>query len=242
MNFNIDRLVIMQTDLSHRQEQFEDFVDTFREQNSGASSNALFPLEKNPITAESARSPGESSRSLLRIRDGPAISCSSEEKVMSVHTTRIWGSQCPAECRCGCHTGSTYSLPRLLRAALGTLFIGYSGRPMFGNNKCDDDFCQRRNGCSVHVTYYFPAWFMANVISINYARSLPDGPAFALKVSRIRPKSSDVFLAATLGDIGWLQSLFQQGLASPFDVAAEDGQSVLQVESRPNLRGGKQAD
>lgn len=179
------------------------------------------PLSSNlPIQADLAEVTTGSSTS-------PQVA---KHNMVCVETSRGWKCQCPVSCNCQCHISSTFGFPTSLRMVLGTLFVGYSGSIIFGSSTCDNKSCRRRKISSLRMTYYFPTWFLANVISFCYRRVFPSGPKCSLQISRIRPKSSDVFLAAIIGDIGWLQSLFKQGLASPFDVAAEDGQSVLQVE------------
>jgi len=49
-------------------------------------------------------------------------------------------------------------------------------------------------------------------------RSSQIGWSFQIRTYNVRPYNSDVFMMASIGDVNGLQSLFQRGLASPFDV------------------------
>ncbi|KAJ6070734.1 ankyrin repeat-containing domain protein [Penicillium canescens] len=218
MNFKIDRVTISQLNFTQSQERVEQQFENLQSTLTSTLKDLTRPKLPAPSQLEAPRGSGASDEESSNV-----------DSVVEVETLRVWNSShCPIGCGCTCHKASTFNLPAPLRFGFGALFVGYSGSAMNGVNPCSEKFCCRRGGSAIRATYYFPAWFFANVISFSYTQAFPDGPKISLKISRVRPKSSDVFLAATLGDIGWLQSLFMQRKASPFDVAAEDGQSVLQ--------------
>lgn len=232
MNFKIEQVAILQADLIQRQQSFEQRMHTAHERYLDAHTTAMSFLKnlqsKDSEALSVAPLPVDPEAWTIASDDNTRKPKSGDNSVIGIQTSRDWDRQCEIGCDCQCHNQSTFSIPTPLRFILGTLFIGYSGSIIFGSTKCNEK-CQRLGRSSLHLTYYFPSWFIAKVILYSYTRIWPTGPSYSLQVSRIRPKSSDVFMAATVGDIDWLCSLFQQGKASPFDVAAEDGQSVLQV-------------
>ncbi|MCJ1292557.1 hypothetical protein MMC34_004108 [Xylographa carneopallida] len=71
-------------------------------------------------------------------------------------------------------------------------------------------------------SYYFPTWLLARVFMGN----ITPAPEMLLRVGNVIPSRSSVFHHAMLGSVDGIKKLFDQGLASPFDVA-ESGSSVL---------------
>lgn len=55
------------------------------------------------------------------------------------------------------------------------------------------------------------------------------GPEFTLRLPHVVPESSPIFQLARAGNVQGLAYLFNNGLASPYDIAGESGATVLHV-------------
>lgn len=143
----------------------------------------------------------------------------------SVHRSR----RCPRSCNCQCHSSSHLKAPKWMSNTLGLLFMGYSGVPLLSRRGCNNGRCRGSERSSMHVSYYFPSWLVARMIDVNARWSSQCRPSMSLRVMRVLPDDAPLFGYVRQGDIPSVQSLFRQGLASPIDVAASDGRSVLHI-------------
>ena len=67
-------------------------------------------------------------------------------------------------------------------------------------------------------------------------RSFPaGGPRVALSLPRVVPDNAEIFSCAVRGDLDGMKSLFERGLASPFDIGIGTGRSPLHVSTRRQL-------
>lgn len=92
--------------------------------------------------------------------------------------------------------------------------------------------------CSCHQNkqfqipnYWCPGWLLSRMMSILFTYSRRDGPMWRIRMPRVRQNSSLIFQHMLRGDIKAIQSLFSQGLASPFDVN-ENGKPLLSVGTK----------
>lgn len=143
----------------------------------------------------------------------------------SVHGSR----RCPRSCNCQCHSGSHLKAPKWMSNALGLLFMGYSGVPLLKDIGCSDRRCRGSESSRIQVSYYFPPWLVGQMINVNAQWSSQCRPSMSLRMMRVLPDESPLFAYVRQGDIPSIQSLFLQRLASPIDVAASDGRSVLHI-------------
>ncbi len=140
-------------------------------------------------------------------------------------------SECNRKCVCSCHLRRRLNTPRLLDGLLGTLFVGYSGSPIF-SRKCDQVSCRGRKGSSTNVVYQFPRWFVVSrILELKAKVTAMYGPEVSLRFNRVVDGKALVFHYATTGAVGKMKALFEQGLASPSDVRFDSGWTPLHVSN-----------
>lgn len=72
-------------------------------------------------------------------------------------------------------------------------------------------------------------WFVARALVTTFNLGKAVGPDFSLRVARIVPDTSALFQLARAGNIPGIEYLFNNGLASPFDVGGTLGATALHV-------------
>ena len=125
---------------------------------------------------------------------------------------------CTSSCRCNCHKSHHLKSPMLVRRAIGTLFLGYSGYPITIFRRCTLSHCQGQQAFRILVNYFFPSWSLARALEIAITHSFFSNIHVSLKVLRVIPNGAEVFRLALLDDVTGLQQLFSKGIASPYDV------------------------
>ena len=146
---------------------------------------------------------------------------------------RTFRVSCRPWCSCACHKQRTFRYPDWLRAAIGGLFVGYTGIPIF-TPSCSEKTCHQRSVSSIEVTYHFPNWFLSRVLSLNLRISTLAGPELIIRMPRMVNWTTPLWQKSQIGDLQAVQLLFGDGRASPYDVNAY-GQSSLHVSSRTGL-------
>ena len=139
---------------------------------------------------------------------------------------RPYITTCQTSCPCSCHAPQRSATPGILNSILGRLFIGYSGFPVL-NPKCDNGECSGTHDKQVTAEYWFPTGVWSGIVRMQAVMSLNGGPSLSLDVLRRIPDSSTSVDFAQKGDIKGLQHLFRDGLASPRDISASRGYSLL---------------
>jgi hypothetical protein len=134
---------------------------------------------------------------------------------------------CSRWCSCACHRQRTIRLSNRMRTALGGLFVSYAGLPVF-TPSCSETTCSRKSAPRVDITYHFPAWLLARVLSLHLSLSPLAGLELSLRMPRMVGWATPLWRDSALGDTQAIQVLFSHGRASPFDVNAY-GQSALHV-------------
>ena len=144
--------------------------------------------------------------------------------VWQVRTSLKATSNCKVWCNCACHKRHSFRTSQVFAGLLGSLFIGYVGG-LVEETKCDESECAGHLRSSTSITYYFPSWFL--VAMVTFAGG---GPRMSMSTARVVPNDSPIFSYAHQGNIDRMKGLFEQRLASPFDVSPT-GFSVLHVSS-----------
>ena len=131
-------------------------------------------------------------------------------------------------CQCACHIHQRLNTPRLLDEVLGTLFIGYSGSPLF--LRCNQKACRAQSDSYTTFIYQFPRWFITSrIIQLKAKVTALYGPEISLRFNRVVSGKALVFYYATTGDVTKMKDLFEQGRASPSDVRFDSGLTPLHV-------------
>lgn len=147
---------------------------------------------------------------------------------VAVHLSYQQRSLCVPSCPCPCHTWRYLKSPRVLDRLIGSLVIGYSGVPL-RTRKCLATTCRSEATYALNVWYKFPLWVVAQAVTFAlYSRY--GQPTAGLSMARIRPHNSRIFSWSESGNIQGLKYLFQNGLASPFDISAQTGDQPLHVK------------
>lgn len=138
-----------------------------------------------------------------------------------------FGTGCRQYCPCICHSPSTVKTPSFIKQALGSLFMKFSGVPVL-TPRCDNKACAKEKGSGVKFDYFFPSWLCARRIITQFTTSDLQAPELKIRIPRVRPNQAPVFNLARCGDTEGLRTLFEKGLASPYDIDSE-GHTALHV-------------
>lgn len=134
---------------------------------------------------------------------------------------------CQPGCPCSCHAEQKRTTPSIVNRVLGRLFVGYAGVPSLGS-KCDSAACTGSRASQFTLEYWFPFTFLSSAIvrlQVGYQPNL--GTLLQLDTLRRVPDSAQCVSFALNGDIAGLKHLFHKGLASPRDVSASRGYTLL---------------
>lgn len=134
---------------------------------------------------------------------------------------------CRPGCLCTCHLQQRSTTPGVLNRVLGQLFVGYAGLPAL-SPKCNIEGCQKSRASQISLEYWFPWGFFSSTIvrmQVGYQPNI--GTIMQLDTLRRVPDTAQCVNFALHGDIKGLKYLFDHGLASPRDVSATRGYSVL---------------
>lgn len=136
---------------------------------------------------------------------------------------------CSSFCMCCCHVHSKINSPLWMKAIMGRVSIGYSGAFLkLKMQACSEKSCFRANSTLLTVNYHFPTWVASRSIVLRDRYSPLHGHNISISTPRVCPWNSQIFHLAIQGSIEAVQKLFDQGLASPYDVD-ELGWSALSV-------------
>ncbi|OCK74429.1 hypothetical protein K432DRAFT_363613 [Lepidopterella palustris CBS 459.81] len=135
---------------------------------------------------------------------------------------------CEGWCSCRCHRASKIQTPQKFALVIGRLLISYSGfqiRPQ----KCSERACRRQSIPTVKVMYQFPTWLLQRMLYFAASISEMNGPEFTFSIPRTVSPNAIIFSYAVQGNMERIQELFTRGLASPYDVASNNGRTALHV-------------
>lgn len=125
-------------------------------------------------------------------------------------------TECNGLCLCNCHKSRSLNSPRWAQNIIGIILLSWSG--VLGHPICNQKRCQRSQNRMLKLNYYFPSWFISRVIYLRHKFETMENHDITLRTPRVVPQNSLMTCTATQGDIGKMQRLFSEGLASPFDV------------------------
>ena len=152
-----------------------------------------------------------------------------------VQTSTIRTKQCTVPmCACQCHAVTKYQHPRWMTPFIGSLFLGYAGMPYLSPIGCNESACTKREDALVKATYYFPAWipYFSRMVSFVGRWNVLDGHDVSLRMPRVVPSSSEIFVLAQKGNVRGIKMLLSLQKASIHDVSAVEGRSAMHVSHR----------
>jgi hypothetical protein len=149
---------------------------------------------------------------------------------VGIRTAQFPRTSCTPWCSCACHREWRFRTPRMLEQFIGSLFIGYSGLPVL-RPPCNEHNCHLQSQPLTYVTYFFPRWFLSRMVTFMMTYTPLAGPVASLKVQRTVPGNADIFNFTKQGNVVGIRTLFENGLASPFDVQFDSGVTALHVRS-----------
>lgn len=145
-----------------------------------------------------------------------------------LNAIRFRESKCLKWCSCQCHRTTAVQTPDIAKILIGSLFIGYNGIPSFAK-RCSEKSCRRQSKPTLKVSYHFPTWLLNRMFQFAVSSTPLDGPRISIHMPRIVPDNSEVFVCAVRGNLAGMISLFERGVASPFDVGSGTGRTPLHV-------------
>jgi hypothetical protein len=137
---------------------------------------------------------------------------------------------CQSWCPCACHAKRKPGVtePGIAEKVIGKMFIGYAGLPIL-NRRCDFRGCTHQRSPSIVVEYWFPWWFVAMNIKLDFSYLTAAGPQIHLTTTRRVPDNSPAIACVMQSDIDGLKHLFSKGLAHPRDVSDSRGFTLMRV-------------
>ena len=127
--------------------------------------------------------------------------------------------KCPSWCSCACHIKRNFSSPRALGALFGELRVQYNGRSRLP--------CNCSESSSFNVSYRFPQYLLHRYVSLAVQLNQIAGPEYLLRVPRVLPPPHRLWHYSINGDIMAVQSMYSQGLASPYDINMKNGPALF---------------
>jgi hypothetical protein len=150
------------------------------------------------------------------------------DSTLNIRASAYRRSRCEGWCSCICHRPCYLQTAQSVDFLLGSLFIGYSCFPI-RRRGCNERTCRQQSIPTIKVSYYFPRWFLNRVIQFKAWSSYMQGPSLSLNVPRVIPDDSPVLSFAVQGNLAEIRSLFNKGLASPYDIGLSNGRTALHV-------------
>jgi hypothetical protein len=140
-------------------------------------------------------------------------------------------SNCGYWCSCICHKRS--QLRPFFNSILGALYISFSNQ-LISRVTCSEHRCREcAKISSVKITYFFPRWLLARMVSFVGRASAWTCPEFIIRVPRLVPGNAEIFQYAEVGDITGIKRLLKGHAASVDDVAITTGRTALHVSYFP---------
>lgn len=131
--------------------------------------------------------------------------------------------KCSSWCSCACHTRMTFNSLRTLGAIFGELRFQYNGQIKFP--------CNCSKSSSFNVSYKFPQYLLHRYVSLEVRLNQIAGPEYLLRVPRVLPPFHPLWHYSILGETVVVQSMYSQGLASPYDTNWEGGPALFYAVS-----------
>lgn len=184
--------------------------------------------KSDPVTEDKTETDPEQSKALILSR---RVAGRGDEMVVRKRYPHYRETTCASWCSCRCHLPSKFQSPECFASVIGNLLVSYKGirtRPKV----CNDKRCRRQSEPRFEATYRFPTWLFRRMFYLAVSIRGSVGPELTLKSMRMVAPSSPVFSYAVQGNLEKIQDLFSRGLASPYDVASNNGRTPLHVSLR----------
>ena len=133
------------------------------------------------------------------------------------HAFQHHQAPCTPYCKCACHNVRDFQSPSLLYAAVGSLFVGYSGYPIGLFKACTETGCISQSSSQVSVHYLFPSWFLTKALSVTLVSLSRSEISTALTIRSVVPQGAEIMRLAELDDSEGIKLLMRSRLASPND-------------------------
>src|SRR5438045_1178660 len=104
-----------------------------------------------------------------------------------------------------------------------------------GRAACNERHCNRQSIPSIKINYFFPSWMLDRVFQFTFMISYMGGPELLLKCPRTVSDDAPVIFGAVQGNLEQIKTLFDNRLASPYDVAISNGRTALHVRTSSSL-------
>jgi len=135
---------------------------------------------------------------------------------------------CTQQCKCLCHSRHRYISPRFLQHIFGNIQVEYVAIP-FTEKFCHVPSCARQSSPLAQIRYFFPSWLLLRMICATIAARSPNMYEVTIRAPRVVPDSSEIFCCAAGGNVQEMTMLFQNGIASVYDIDVTSGVSALAV-------------
>ena len=147
------------------------------------------------------------------------------QSVVKAHSTQF------TPCSCSCHSPLAFQTPQWLSSTIGALHVKYSRTASQSSRACSRRSCHLGAEAVLKSQYYLPNCLLHRMMSLQFNWGPLTGHTVSLKTPRSISSKSTVFMLAQHGNIQGMKRLFEQRLASPFDISLEEGRSALHVSA-----------
>ena len=156
----------------------------------------------------------------------------SSSSIVGMTVQQIDRKPCRWGCSCKCHIRAQWRSHPILKNILGYLFFGYCRTPRVTPD-CDRASCHSYHRVFATVFYVFPQWFLQRIVLVAISYANKTGLEISIRTTRERSTTDAIWVYIKNRDLSMVQSLFKKGEASPFDILASTGVSILGVHSSP---------
>lgn len=144
------------------------------------------------------------------------------------YTDQSSTKMCTPQCKCLCHSRHRHISPRFLQRIFGNIQVEYVAIP-FTENFCHVPSCAQQSSPLAQIRYFFPSWLLLRMVCATIAARSPNMYEVTIRAPRVVPDSSEIFCCAASGNVQEMKMLFQNGVASVYDIDVTSGVSALAV-------------
>lgn len=184
----------------------------------------ITPKEEGTLVSDTAAIPCED----LQVEIPRQMEYQGDSSLIRKRYPRYRQRRCEGWCGCRCHLPSRVQSPQKFALVAGNLLISFSGFRIW-TRKCNDRACNRQSIPTIKVMYQFPTWLLQRMLYFAASMSEMNGPELTLSMPRTVSPNAAIFSYAVQGNMKKIQELFTRGVASPYDVALNNGRTVLHV-------------
>lgn len=138
--------------------------------------------------------------------------------------------RCKDECPCQCHVRSNIKTPSWLRAVVSSLFISYTGSPLWARPSCNYPPCKDTTGQAASYTYHFPRWMVTRSVCLSLVQHNLGGlgGSWALSIPKVLDGGDPVWRFVNYGTVPQLADIQGRKVVAPCDMN-QDRKSRLHV-------------